>query len=481
MCCKKLICLVSFVLLLGLVGDVQAVNISWTDTNPSHLWSTPINWDLGRLPTSGDMVRITLLPGPIVTNDSAVASAILVGSEGSTGALTVDGGTLTTASWLPLGLGGGEGTLNMISGTLTVGSPSGNNLFVGRDGAGTLNMSGGTITASNLQIPLNADATGHVNLNGGTISTNNIGMQASGSIDVTAGTLIISGDFTSIVQGYIDSGLITAYGGHGTPLLDYNVTNAGRTTLKGISFLNPNPADAGSASAGDVELSWTLPDPCVPGQPVAVDVYFTDDLDLLEKFTDPAAIQVVSKLNVTSVVVQTKPKTQYYWAVDTYIGDPNDPMFGPIFSFLADNQAPQVDAGANVVTWMEDGVRVGNLDATITDEDANIVQWWTVVSEPNEGSAVIEALTSEDTSITLAAVGEYVLQLEAFDGEYTGSDTVTINVYNDGCEAAQSLPDYVPLPGDVNGDCIFDQLDLDILNEDWLKDISLTEEWFKVD
>ena len=58
---------------------------------------------------------------------------------------------------------------------------------------------------------------------------------------------------------------------------------------------------------------------------------------------------------------------------------------------------------------------------------------------------------------------------------YTGSATVTINVYNDGCEAAQSLPDYIPFPGDLNGDCKVDDLDLAILEEDWLKDNSLTE------
>jgi hypothetical protein len=104
-----------------------------------------------------------------------------------------------------------------------------------------------------------------------------------------------------------------------------------------------------------------------------------------------------------------------------------------------------------------------------------------VLSEPDDPDnpdAVIADPSAEDTTITLSAVGQYVLQLEASDGEKTGLDTVTINVYNDGCEAAQSLPDYVPLPGDVNGDCIFDQLDLDILNEDWLKDISLTEVWY---
>jgi hypothetical protein len=136
-----------------------------------------------------------------------------------------------------------------------------------------------------------------------------------------------------------------------------------------------------------------------------------------------------------------------------------------------------VDAGTNAVTWLVDGVMTKNLDATVTDNEATTVQW-TVVSEPNDpnsSDAVIADPSAEDTSITLSALGEYVLQLEASDGEYTGSDTVTINVYNDGCEAAQSLPDYVPSPGDLNDDCIVDELDLAILEADWLKDTSLTE------
>jgi hypothetical protein len=319
-----------------------------------------------------------------------------------------------------------------------------------------------------------------VDLDGGIITANGFQMRkepgAVSTMDVGGGTLIINGDKLSLIQGYIDNGWITAYDGNGTLSLDYDVTNEGATTLTALHKFNPTPAYGGTVVPGAVELSWTLPDPCVPGQPVPVDVYFTDDRSKLEEFTDPAAIQVVSKQNVTSVVVQTQLKTRYYWAVDTYIGDPNDPIFGQIFSFYAYNMPPRVDAGADVVTWLADGVGTKNLDATVTDDEATTVQW-SVVSEPNVGAAVIETATAEDTSITLTALGQYVLQLEAFDGEFTGSDTVTINVCNDSCEAAQSLPDYEPVPGDLNGDCIVDDLDLAILQENWLKDDSLTEEW----
>jgi hypothetical protein len=459
------------------VGNVQAQDATWTDATGDHNWFTPGNWS--EFPTDAHWAKVRNgLPGPTIAGEGAVARRVHVGySEG--GALTVDGGTLVVGTDdLRLGKNGGSGILNMISGSISVAR----DLDVGGGEPGIVNMTGGTITVSrDLEMPDSAGSTAEVNLNGGTISLgDDLSMGEGGTLDITGGTLIINADALSAVQGYIDNGWITAYGGNGTVQLDYDVTNKGKTTLKGVHMLNPNPADGGSVAPGAVELSWTLPDPCVPGQPVSVDVYFTDDWAALYSFTNPDAIRIASMQNVTSLVVQTQPKTWYYWAVDTYVGDPNDPIFGPIFSFLADNAPPEVEAGADVVTWLEAGTRVGNLDATVTDDDAYTVQW-TVVSEPSAGAAVIDTATAEDTGVTLTAVGEYVLQLEASDGEYTGSDTVTINVYNDSCEAAQSLPDYEPLVGDINGDCKVDDVDMALLQENLGKDNSLTDDWFKVD
>jgi hypothetical protein len=474
--------LIYFVLVLGLVGNVQAQDATWTDAAGDHNWFTPENWS--EFPTDAHWAKVRNdLPGPTIAGEGAVARRVHVGySEG--GALTVDGGTLViSADDLLLGKNGGSGTLNMISGTIDVAR----DFEVGGGNPGIVNMTGGTITvADDFMIPEVIASTAEVNLDGGTIIVNDdLNMRAdgdtmNGKLNITAGTLIIDANVVSIVQGYIDNGWITAYGGNGTVQLDYDVTNEGQTTLKGVHKLNPNPIDGGFVTPGEVELSWTLPDPCTPGQPVSVDVYFTDNWEAIYSFTDPAAMQVVSQGNVTSVSVQTVPKTQYYWAVDSYIGSDADPVYGPIFSFVIDNMPPKVDAGKDVVTWLVDGVRIGNLDATVSDDEAYTVQW-TVISEPNEAAAVIETPTVEDTKITLSASGEYVLQLEASDGEYSGSDTVTINVYEDSCLAAQSLPDYEPLVGDLNNDCRVDEADMTLLEENWLKDNSLIEEWFKVD
>jgi len=473
----RMIYLISFVLALSLVGKVQAKDTQFRNSDPGDsLWSTEGNWDNG-LPTVGDWAKIRGgAPGATIASDVGEVLKIAVGYDEGSALTVVDGGSITMPEDLVLGRNS-DGTLNMMGGTIDCRR----DFELGYNNPAVANITGGTIIVGrDVELPKDGNGqTTHVDLHGGTLIVNDdLMMGEGGTLNITAGTLIIDANVVSTVQGYIDNGWITAFDGNGTVQLDYDVTNPSQTTVKGVHKLKPNPIDGGLAAPGTLELSWTLPDPCVASEPVLVDVYFTDNWEALYSFTDPAAIQVVSGQNVTSVAVQTQPEVKYYWAVDTYIGDPNDPIFGPIFSFLADYQAPQVGAGPDLLTWLgDDGTRTKDLDATVTYGKAYTVQW-TIVSEPddpNNPDAVIADSIAEDTSITLSALGEYVLQLEASDGEKTGSDTVTINVYNDGCEAARSLPDYVPFPGDLNGDCIVDDLDLAILEADWLKDNSLTE------
>ncbi len=415
---RKMIYLVSFVLVLPLVGNVSA-DIQFPDSTGDHLWSTPENWATGALPTLNDgYLRLFTIPGPtIMAGESYIVNGIHLGNDsgGQAGALTVQGGTLEV------------GTINC-----------------GYKGTGTINIIDGTlIVTGNLKIAREPAGIGHINLNGGTITVNNFLMRekdgAVGTMDVGGGMLTIDGDEILLVQGYIDNGWITTYNGNGTLQLDYNVTNPGLTTLTSIHMLNPNPANRAIVKPGGVEIGWTLPDPCVPGQPVSVDVYFTDDLQLLEQFTDPAAIQVVGKQSVTSVVVQTKPKTRYYWAVDAYVDSASGfPVVGPIFSFMADNAPPKVNAGPDISTFLQDGTRTGSLSPIVTDDGAiqPYTVMWSVVEQPSDAdpalpSAVITDPTVEQATVTVSAEGTYVLQLEANDGEYTSSDTMTINVHPD--------------------------------------------------
>jgi len=474
-------------IVLSLAGSLYAQGTTtWTGSDGGK-WSDPANWAGGVLPSA--QVK-AFFNGPstcIVDFPEAAAWQIDLGG----GPLRiVKGGTVTVYDWIILGYNATDtadnaGRLEVLDGGVLDCLVR---LYVGYRGEGYLSVyEGGTVNIHTqlLGVGQQPGGNGVVEMEGGSLNllegTDPRGLNflstAKSSINLSGGALTLRG--TTNNRDYVDQsvagGIIKAYDGIGQVVVDPN-EQPGRLVVRGVHPLRPFPADDGLASAGQVELRWVPPDPCVPGQPVPVDVYFTNDLKLLEEFTNPAAIRVVTRQNVTSVVVQTQPKTRYYWAVDCYVGGAADPVLGPIFSFVAGNMAPKVDAGADIVTWLQEGSRTGNLDATVTDDDPYTVRW-TVVSQPSEGAAVIKTANAEDTSVTLSAVGRYVLQLDASDGEFTSSDTVTIDVYNDGCEAAQAVPGYQPLVGDLNGDCRVDDADLALLQENWLKDNSLTEGW----
>jgi hypothetical protein len=470
---KKMTCVITLVLLLIQFENASA-QILWSDSGADHLWSTADNWSPQTVPTSLDSASIDSPDNThceIIDGIIAECETLRVGNSGFTANLDISGGSLTAAgAYVGVDSSIGHGILNMSGGLFSTGS-----LQVGWSGIGTVNMTGGVINLNdNLTIP-GLRGTGTVNLNGGTIYASDLNLTSeSGQLDITRGTLILNGDDTEIIQTNIDNGRLTAYEGQGRLNVDYDVTNPGKTTVTATPLLEPIPVDGGSLSPGQVELSWTLPDPILPGMPVTVDVYFTDDLEALTQFTDPDAIRIVTNQGVSSVVVQTQSKTRYYWAVDIYYGPDILPVYGPVFTFFTDNQPPTVLFEKELVTtWLTDGTVDVNLDATVQDDGVGYSVAWTIVSEPNEATTVIADAAAEDTIVSLNATGQYILQLEADDGEYTGSNIVTINVFNDGCEAAKSLPDFQLIPGDINEDCIVNELDLAILEAHWLESNAL--------
>jgi hypothetical protein len=142
----------------------------------------------------------------------------LIGA-GGTGTLALHGGTLNSDfGSLLLGVFGGgfaNGTMEISDGTATFAGQ----IVVGNEGVGTLSMTGGSLTTnSTLFLSYHPSATGNINLMGGTLTAAAFAIGPAGGtgmMDITNGTLVIDGDQTSLIAGYVTSGEIVGFGGSG--------------------------------------------------------------------------------------------------------------------------------------------------------------------------------------------------------------------------------------------------------------------------
>jgi hypothetical protein len=498
---QKLVFLISIAVLLSLAGNVLAADYKdWDDGDlADHLWSSPANWAPDGLPTmigdTGNRTRIEPGSGggdyPILDStifdvdpNGAFADRLYVAhkqGDGSTAKLWVqDGAKLTIGDDLNIGYDQDAHGICYVSDPDTV-IEVWDGMKVGRRGDGRLMMNGGAINVGGtIEIPSSTDTAsinvGHLQLNGGTITCGqltmrplNSGVIGTGTMDVREGTFIINGDAVATVQGYIDDGWITAYNGYGVLQLDYDITNPAKTTLTAMHLLNPNPASGSTVSVNLSLLQWTLPEPNEQGGVVTCDVYFGTDPNV------DANPVIVNRQAVESVSVTLAPQTTYYWAVDPYDDSisTTEPIYlGPIFTFNTFNTAPVVEAGEDIDTWLAEGPRVVQLDGVVSDEGGPgpVTLLWTVIAEPNElNPAQISDPAAANPTVTATVSGTYILQLEAGDGEYTATDTVQIIVYADACEHAANQEGFEWIPGDINHDCIVNELDQAIMLEHWLE------------
>ena len=132
----------------------------------------------------------------------SVANEVVVGREGGTGTLNVDGGTITTTGNgnMYIGRRNGTGTLNQTAGVISVikefgvGTRDDNKI-----GAGTYNLSGGSLAATNnIFIGKELGSSGTMTMTGGTMSTNDklqIGHnQGTGVLTQSGGTVNVQNE-----------------------------------------------------------------------------------------------------------------------------------------------------------------------------------------------------------------------------------------------------------------------------------------------
>jgi hypothetical protein len=119
------------------------------------------------------------------------------------------------------------------------------------------------------------------------------------------------------------------------------------------------------------------------------------------------------------------------------------------------------------------------LDATVLPEDASALTYlW---SADPAGGVVFSATDVEDPTVTItktagdAETVTLTVAVNAIDNpDDVKKDTVTIDVYDDACQAAIDLHLKVFDPTDFDGNCITDLADLAEIARAWLVDYAIT-------
>ena len=494
------------IVLMSLFGFARADNVyTWTGAI-SDDWMTAGNWDVATVPSNGALGEdadayigsTTPLTWPVLDSGDVppeIDDLWIANGSGFSGELLIQGGVnLQCKDDIKICYEAGSVSAKLTikgPGTTVLGLKS---LELGENGTVVVDLDGGKLEIGevskpkwNMILAAGADSNGTIKIRnggllehhgdyaeddrGGLIIGNGTALIDIGSDNGSGGgTLKLKNDVTELVRSLYRDSIIVADGGTRDVEIhfinDYTVVTASTLSTR----LNPNPVDRSTVLVGPTELQWTLPEPNSPGGIVTCDVYFG---------TNPyveANPKVVTGQAVESVPVTLAANTNYYWALDLYddsISTIVPSYLSPIYTFNTMNMAPVVNAGDDIATWLDNGLRTVQLDGVVSDPDggpgpATIL--WTVIAEPNESNpAQISDPLAANPTVTVREPGSYTLQLEAGDGKYTTADTMQIVLYADSCEHARNQEGFEPIPGDINEDCIVDELDLAILEEHWLE------------
>ncbi|ARN56163.1 hypothetical protein [Sedimentisphaera salicampi] len=531
--CNKMLCLVMAVAVAG--GSFAGQ--SFHDLGDDHLFSNPDNWAQGKVPDDSTTNPGDLDPafytdatmwdnGAIcVINDVHECYGLSIGAfNGSLEVVvqSVEGGDLTIGNWgLNISRNSHHSKLFMTGGKIT--TPYINIPNMDDPQKGTLIMQDGVIDSGWMNVSPGVDAVGEVKLYGGVINlTGFLEIDTpSGLIEVGGGSIVIDGDVTDLLGDYIDG-----FGGTEDPRivplpgysveLDYDVTNQGRTTLKAVSDLAPQPANQAEIPYAEISsLDFTMPDPLVAGGSVSCDVYFGDavwqslnntgaeDAYLAAGGVDGDWIPEPNNLPLIeadvidgSVDVAATEAKEYHWQVKVYddtvdgvVGGPKELAATYTFKFDAvANQAPVVEAGDDIYTWLDGGTASVTLQGVMVEDDEvpePAVATWSVIEavglvpegggeapdiDPSTYSFTPTDGTGLNAQLNVSVSGYYELQLDAADSEPLSAypDTMTVYVRDDSCEVSKIHPDYEPMMGDANEDCYVDMEDFAAVAADWL-------------
>ncbi|MEI9960487.1 MAG: hypothetical protein WDM76_04935 [Limisphaerales bacterium] len=249
---KKLPAIMS--LLVGL-GWLQAqADTVWNPAanfpDVAGLWSNATNWTGGAVPDSSTKVVFNVPDAiPCIVDNNAEAMHLVAGDGGPGGTIIITNSANLTAGFAGdwTGIGYDSNSVVIVDGGGSLYCMS--HLWVGLNPGsdGTLIINDGSVTVDEMT-GLGwggGGAKGTVHVNGGTLNCNqwdDIGsIKGSSVLDISEGTMLINGNHLSSINHFISTTNITAYGGTGTVIADFNVRSPGQTVITATNVYTPPP------------------------------------------------------------------------------------------------------------------------------------------------------------------------------------------------------------------------------------------------
>jgi hypothetical protein len=259
------------------------------------------------------------------------------------------------------------------------------------------------------------------------------------------------------------------------------VTGLGGIILRGNVLTptwatNPNPVNNTSQSTSLAQLSWT--NPTAVGN-LTCDVWIgtgepNDPVGSGDGFTLLADDITGNSASLSGYTMAVN--TEYNWIVNVTDDGTGQTTQGYVWTFNTNNAYPTVEMENSFqYLWLNNNGDPNSatavINATASDDgfpNPILSLLWEQVSAPEGVEVVIDPNNVEDITLTLPAVGTYVFQLSASDGDLVGTNATQIFVGATPCEAAQAKPGYEANIADLNDDCYVDLTDFLTLAENWL-------------
>jgi len=380
-----------------------------TDGSSDGMWNTAENWNLNEVANGNYKVVFNVADVPASHVTTAINIHTLVQGDGGPGDTIIveDGGSITTgAVWSAVGYNAPATLIVETGASFTFGEHA---WIALNDGAeGKVHINGGTVNVTGMTGLGWTGGSGMVYVNeGGTMNcaqfndmSGNASIKDGSLMDISGGTVNLTGDKVSVVKAYIEAGRIVSYSGSGILYVDFANNNTRITSKEEASSdatLSELSVDVGTLDPvfDAATQSYTV---LAPEGTTEVVVYATAN-DAYASISGDGAVDVSSGAGTATIVVTAEDESTLSYTVSITVEETTS---------IADLQKMEINAYFDASS---DLVRIENATSIKTIRLIDLTGK-VLINESVRNSESIEISTS-----TLMD-GLYIMQMELSGDNY---------------------------------------------------------------